>query len=46
MNHDKSSIQYMGMLMSRTSLEINLVLELVEKLNKSYFSCQDIVTIL
>jgi hypothetical protein len=46
MNTGVSAIQYMGMLMSQPKIEIALVLELVELLNKSYFSCQNVVTII
>lgn len=31
------AIQFMGMLMSQTAVEMNVILELVEVLNRSYF---------
>lgn len=40
------AIQFMGMLMSQSSVEISVILELVEILNNSYFECQRVVTIL
>jgi hypothetical protein len=41
-----NAVQMMGMLMSRESIEIGIILELVERLNNSYFECQHVVTIL
>lgn len=46
MQSDVSAIQFMGMLMSRPSLDMSSALELVEVLNRSYFECQRVVTIL
>jgi hypothetical protein len=41
-----NSIQFMSMLMSRSSIEVSLIMELVESANSSYFECQHIITIL
>lgn len=46
MQGEVSAIQLMGLLMSRSSLEMENALELVEILNRSYFECQRVVTIL
>lgn len=40
------AIQFMGMLMSQPKIQISVLLELIEMLNRSYFECQHVVTIL
>ena len=46
MNAGMNAIECMGMLMMRESIELGTILELVEILNRSYFECQRVVTIL
>ena len=43
---NRTAIQYMGLIMRQTKLDMHNVLGMVEIINNSYLSAKDIVTIL